>query len=166
MEFSHQEPIQHYHHTNEFDMNANLPQSQPESDNKTSSENLLNQSGQSDLVTPQKQSSSSHIKQPSLHHPTPQNHQNVQQPTPMPHNQHGASSHSHHQHGHHSSSYSQYNQQIPNSQQQQKEQQIQREPLYQRHGYTHRHPEQVHLCYINILFNFFLDMFKYSFAIM
>ncbi|KAG5889509.1 hypothetical protein JTB14_008997 [Gonioctena quinquepunctata] len=122
IEFSNPEPAQHYHHTNEFDSNANLQQQQQQ-EPTTKSQQPFRQIQDPNHASP---------KQPS--------NANCLKPTSFDSSQNSQSSNSNTLHprfasfqsgSHHSSQGSQ------------REQQIQREPLYQRHGFVHRHAEQV-----------------------
>ncbi|KAJ8934997.1 hypothetical protein NQ314_013068 [Rhamnusium bicolor] len=144
--------VQHYHHTNEFDSNANIPlqpppQNQQEADNQSHHTDSQSQSSQSERLQEQ-------LQQPPRYSPhQQQQQQNSQQQQQNPQTVHpqqcshqqqqpGASQQNSHQPQHVSHKH-----QSPhphqNSLQQHREQQIQREPIYQRHGFVHRHAEQV-----------------------
>ncbi|CAH1115363.1 unnamed protein product [Psylliodes chrysocephalus] len=198
LDFQTPEPVQHYHHSNEFDNNANLP-SQPQSENDSRSQTSQTERLQSSNSNSQNQNS----HQPQTSHQTQS--QNVHQPQ-IPHvsqNLLNASQNSHHSQTSHHSQISQQSQsshhsqhpnqaqstqyqshqtshhptQLSNAQNQnhvviqngnshsqsrsspttghsmnhlgqnsvhsQRDQHVIREPLYTRHGYLHRHAEQV-----------------------
>ncbi|CAH1122583.1 unnamed protein product [Ceutorhynchus assimilis] len=118
------EPVQQYHQQTEFDTNANISQHSQYSQNSQNSQNKSNSTqnqGQND-DNQSHHSHSSHNTDNSLHKQPPQHVERLQDP-----NQHSV----------------QHHQDSNSSNQQQQEQQIQREPIYQRHGYIHRHAEQV-----------------------
>ncbi|XP_023311786.1 partitioning defective 3 homolog isoform X3 [Anoplophora glabripennis] len=141
MEFVNAEPVQHYHHSNEFDSNANPAPSQNPPENDTQPHHNDNQSQGSQSERLQEQ-----LQQPPRYSPHQQPPQaNLQQQNALQQQQqqnvhHQANSHQQpgvqqqiaHKH-HHQSSHQ------PHS----REQQIQREAIYQRHGFVHRHAEQV-----------------------
>ncbi|XP_074029775.1 partitioning defective 3 homolog isoform X3 [Leptinotarsa decemlineata] len=169
IEFQNTEPVQHYHHTNEFDSNANILQQQqqqnqdPDNRSHSSHSDRLQDPHHSSQKQPSTSSSqNSHQKQPLPHsvqnsHTSNQNsHTQNQSSQPNSHqasqvyssqNSHHSNQGSHHssQSSHHSSQGSHHSSQGSHhsSQGSQREQQIQREPLYQRHGFVHRHAEQV-----------------------
>ncbi|KAJ8975287.1 hypothetical protein NQ317_004423 [Molorchus minor] len=125
-EFANAEPVQHYHHTNEFDSNSNVPPQPSQQDDNQSHHDNQSQSSQSERLQDQ-------LQQPHRHSPHQQSHQQQPLQHPLQQTQHQFTPHKQHQgsHQHHI------------SHQQHREQQIQREPIYQRHGFVHRHAEQV-----------------------
>ncbi|XP_028144226.1 partitioning defective 3 homolog B isoform X1 [Diabrotica virgifera virgifera] len=184
LDFQTAEAAQHYHHTNEFDSNANVPQQHTaDTENRTQSSQPERTQEHSQKVpqnsNPQNQNTSqgshhqsqgsqnSHHSQ-SSHNSSQSSHQSQSAHYP---NSHAQSSHqsstTHHPsqnvphqsqsshvgsqtQGSHSQSRSSptTNQNLHHSQQSsshghREQQHIIREPLYQRHGYLHRHAEQV-----------------------
>ncbi|CAG9829194.1 unnamed protein product [Diabrotica balteata] len=184
LDFQAAESAQHYHHTNEFDSNANVPQQHPaDTENRTQSSQTertqensqkvpQNSNSQNQNTTQgshhQSQGSQNSHHSQSSHNSSQSSHQSQNSHYP---NSHAQSSHqsstTHHPsqnvphqsqsshmasqaQGSHSQSRSSptTNQNLHHSQQSsshghREQQHIIREPLYQRHGYLHRHAEQV-----------------------
>ncbi|KAJ8959796.1 hypothetical protein NQ318_011528 [Aromia moschata] len=118
MEFTSAEPVQHYHHANEFDSNANVPQQQPPQTQQDDAQQQHHNDNQS-----QGSQTNSNNRTPNNNRMLTNNSSKISISTWLVTHQNQVQHHSSHQ--------------------QHREQQIQREPIYQRHGFVHRHAEQV-----------------------
>ncbi|XP_066260845.1 partitioning defective 3 homolog isoform X2 [Euwallacea similis] len=109
------EPVQQYQQKTEFDNNANMSQYSQQSQHSQSSQNQQ-----------QNEDNQSHHSHSSHNTENSQSQRQIQHGDRLQEQNQITSSHNQ-----------------SNNYQQQRDQQIQREPIYQRHGYVHRHPEQV-----------------------
>ncbi|CAG9862456.1 unnamed protein product [Phyllotreta striolata] len=135
------EPVQHYHHSNEFDTNANLQESDSRNQSaQTERQQMPNPNAQThqqqQTQNPQYLNGSHHSQTSQSHHA----HHSNQAPNAPNHNHHpmqnGAS------HSQSRSSPTAANHANHGAVQAQREH-ARREQLYPRHGYLHRHAEQV-----------------------